>query len=77
MLTKARKVMTMLVSLGNTTTNAVDAMSVSDRDKCFESAYLALSALIWPDTDQLTMDARRIGDRSFTTVYDLINKLDE
>ena len=71
LLTKAKKVVNTLVSLSDRSKAVIQAMSVSDRDKCFEDAYVSLFNAVYPDQEDSMLDSRRIGDLMYVTVYDL------
>lgn len=77
LLTKAAKVMNTIVGYSGSNNAAIQAMSSIDRDKCFEVGYITLFKCIYPSVDAEALDARRIGDRQYVTLYDLINKFNK
>lgn len=76
LLSKARFVMKTLVSYcpDNSTSAAVSRMSQSDLDALFDIVYICLCEKIYPGTAIETLDGRRVGDRSYVTIYDHVKK---
>jgi hypothetical protein len=74
LLTKATKVINTIVGYSGNSNSVIHTMSNKDRDACFEVGYVTLFNRLYPDLDDATLDTRRIGDRQYVTLYDLINK---
>lgn len=58
----------------NSTPAAVSRKNQSDLDAMFEIVYIRLCEKIYPDTALETLDGRRVGDRSYVTIYDHVKK---
>jgi hypothetical protein len=63
-----------LLESGDTTELEVVAVrNFADRDRLFERCFLSLFHLLCPDDDEAAFDRRRIGDLTYTHVYDLLH----
>jgi hypothetical protein len=73
-LSKARWVISKVISHGEQNSVAISRMTISDRDKFFEHAYIHIFKILYPDRDIELLDKTRIGDVSYITLYDLMKK---
>jgi hypothetical protein len=74
-LSRAKFVMGKLVeNSGQARQSDIMSLPIRERDDCFESAFMSVHRMIFPDVDITLIDKRRIGDLSFITLYDQIKK---
>jgi hypothetical protein len=73
-LSKARFVIErcMMRFVNNMNASVINSISVTQFNTVFEEAYLALFQEIRPDGTVEELDARRVGDLSYTTLYELV-----
>lgn len=50
----------------------VSRKSTSELDALFEVAFLAVCSAVYPGVDLEVLDGKRVGDRSYVTMYDLM-----
>lgn len=75
LLTKATGLINALVLASGSTSNSIALLSIADRDALFEIAFVSLCKTVYNISDDSTLDKRRFGERSYTTLYDRVNKL--
>jgi hypothetical protein len=74
-LSRAKLVMCKLIeNSGQDRQRDIKSLPIRERDDCFESAFMSVHRMIFPDAVMTLIDKRRIGDVSFITLYDLIRK---
>ena len=72
-LSKARRVIIALAArCPGITYNGICEQSQKQLDALFEPAFLSLCAEVFPTSSVEILDSRRIGDRSYRTVYDYV-----
>jgi len=76
-LSKASLVMKKLVTLcpGSPSATQMSTKTPAELDALFSAAFMSLCGLIYPGRDAEWLDKRRVGDRSYLTVYDKVGKL--
>jgi hypothetical protein len=76
LLSKAKYVMKALVARCPQGRSYVDVSRLGqpELDALFEVAYVALCGEIYADSTLEVLDDRRVGDRSYVTIYDLAKK---
>ncbi len=74
-LTKATGLINALVLASGCTVNSIAQLSITDRDALFDTAFVSLCKTVYDISDDVTLDKRRYGERSYTTLYDRVNKL--
>ncbi len=73
-LSKASGVISKLLEFGNTSEDEVIATkSFAERDHLFERCLLNMFHSLYPEDDVAAFDRRRIGDLTYTHVYDLLH----
>ena len=71
---KASKVISKLLEYGGTTESAVLAIKdYAERDRLFDHCYYNMFRALYPGVDDAVFDRRRIGDLTYTHVYDLLH----
>ena len=76
LLSKARFVIKLLVArcpLGRSY-GEISRLGHQELDPLFEAAYIALCGEIYAEKTLEELDGRRVGDRSYLTIYDLAKK---
>jgi hypothetical protein len=75
-LSKAKKVMGVVLSFAGEahTARTIAQLTIAQRDIVFSSAFLAMALVLYPGADAAEIDRLRIGNMSYLTLYDLINK---
>ncbi len=76
-LSKARFVMNHLIEQEQCTEASVRVMAINERDQLFARAFINLYMYLETALELADFDARRYGDRSYLTVYDLIKEFDK
>ena len=76
LLSKTRRVMQALVARcpGGLTSADVSSKSQEELNRLFEASYISLCNEIFPDSSEEELDGRRIGDKSYATIYDYIKE---
>lgn len=75
-LSKGRYVVDALVKFcpGAPSTNELSKKNCRELETLFASAYCTMCSIIYPGTSVEVLDKRRVGDRSYVTVYDHLKK---
>jgi len=74
MLSKASGVIKVLLKSGNVTETEVAGMNdFAERDRLFERYYMQMFHSLYPNSDESAFDRRRIGDLTYSHVYDLLH----
>lgn len=77
LLSKAKYVMKVLVARSPQGSSYVEVsrMHRQELDSLFEAAYMSLCSQIYPETTVEMLDGKRVGDRSYLTIYDHAKKV--
>lgn len=73
-LSKLRFLMNELVGRDPTLIKNLADLKPSDRDKEFEVKYLSICSKLYPTKSKEELDAMRIGERSYITIYELLKE---
>jgi hypothetical protein len=77
LLSKAKFVITTLIKYSNDSNldgRALQRLPARERDRAFETSFIAICKELFPSEDNESIDRRKIGDISFITLYDLLKK---
>ena len=74
-LSQATDVMVVIAQHANTTFTALAALQASERERMYIDAFTSMCKALHPDLSDASLDARRMHEASYLTVYSALSKL--
>ena len=75
LLSRGKMVMNKIISKTGLTVDQIIALDSTRRNQVFETAFVALYELMFPEEDMAQLDKRRVLNMSYTTMYDHLSRI--